>query len=111
TPEQVDNLLRHRLLRKPGGFEGVVVIPEVLDVEDPSFANRVDDRALQVHLAAKARAMEDHPHDHSITGVDEVADRFKASASQVSRSRSNWRMTASRPRMAPARANLRGSAR
>src|SRR5262245_51790256 len=67
---------RHRLLRKPGGFEGFVVIPEVLEVEDPSSADREDLRELHVRFGAKARAVPDLSHDHSFTGVDEVADRF-----------------------------------
>src|SRR5207248_3771022 len=35
-------LLRHRLLLQPHGFEGLRVVPDVLDYEEPAFAYRVE---------------------------------------------------------------------
>ena len=46
-------------------------------VEDPALAHREDERQLHVRLRAVACATPDVPHDDSVAGVDEVADRFR----------------------------------
>jgi hypothetical protein len=40
----LDVFLRHRLLLKPGGFEGLIVISEEIRFEDASFPDDVNDR-------------------------------------------------------------------
>ena len=40
APDKFDVLLRHRLLREPGGFEGAVLARKGLDPHDPSVAQR-----------------------------------------------------------------------
>src|ERR1051326_2560840 len=77
TLECLHVLLRHRLLRQTDRFEGLRVVPEELLVEDPALAHGEDDRQLHIRLRALACATVDMPHDHSVGGVDEVADRFQ----------------------------------
>ena len=52
------------------------MIPEELLVDDPALAHREDIRQLDVRLRALAYPTPDLPHDNSVAGVDEVADRF-----------------------------------
>jgi len=79
------------LLRQPHGFEGLRVIPEVLPVHDPALAHGNDLRHLQVSLRA---------HDNSV-GASMTLTVSTVTASQVSRSCSNQRMTASLPKYGP----------
>src|SRR4029078_7353271 len=64
------------LLRQPHGFEGPRMTYEVLLVEDPTVAYRVDDRKLQIYLGSSAYAPPGDSHDNSVAGVDELTDCF-----------------------------------
>jgi hypothetical protein len=64
------------LLRQAHGFESIRMITDVLLVEDLAFAHRVPNRELQIHLRPSTHAMPGDPHSNSVTGLNEVADRF-----------------------------------
>ena len=83
------------LRRQPQGFEGLRVVPEVLHAEQPATAHCEDARCLDVGPRAMTCATPDEPHDNPVVNIDEVADQFMSSASQVSRICSHWRITAS----------------
>src|SRR3954447_4933317 len=63
------------LLRQPHGFEGLGVIPEVLDHHDLALAKRLDVRDLDACVRATTDARPPVPRDHPITSVDQ-ADRL-----------------------------------
>src|SRR5207249_3487917 len=71
SADKVHVLLRHGLLRQPQGFEGLGVIPEELNAEDPALAYRENTRELHARLRALARATPDEPHENMVGGVDE----------------------------------------
>src|SRR5437899_11217108 len=63
------------LLRQPQGFEGLRVIPEVLDHDDLALAKRLDVRDVDACVRATTDARPPVPRDHPVTSVDQ-ADRL-----------------------------------
>src|SRR4029077_721732 len=55
-----------RLLRQPGGFEGFVVIPEVLGLADLAVTNGEDGRQFHIRLGSLPLGVPDPPEDNSI---------------------------------------------
>ena len=59
--DQLDVLLRHRLFRQPGGFEGFGLAIEVLHPDDLTGVESVDDGVVALDLDPAALALGDHP--------------------------------------------------
>jgi len=76
-PPHFDVVLRHRLLRQPGGFEGFLVVPEELKGHVFAVANRVEARQLDACLRPLALASPDKAHHDPVTNIDEVGDHFR----------------------------------
>ena len=100
------------LLRQARGCEGVSVIHEVLDAEDPAFPHGVDGGSLQCKSRAVACATPDEPRHDPVAGVDEVGGGFCGvgvpSLCGVARAGARPPLD---PRKAPTPANPPGSAR
>ena len=101
-PHDLHVLLRHRLLRQPQGFEGLRVIPEELLIDDLALAHRDRRPSTLCSTSGPWPA----PRQICLTATRSPASMkslisSKASASQVSRSCSHRRMTASRPTYGP----------
>jgi hypothetical protein len=70
----LDVLLRHRLLREPRGFKGPLFVVEVLEVRDPPAIEAGDDRELPAHL--ESASLPDVPDgaecQHTVTEVANI---------------------------------------
>src|SRR5512133_3106044 len=73
----LDVLLRHRLLRQPGGFEGFVSVGVFGDSTDPPLADGDHAEYLLRDRTAAALAANRHPHyrhDIVVSSVDHLID-------------------------------------
>src|SRR2546423_522410 len=74
--EGIDVLLRHRLLRQPGGFEGFLPVEVVVDPDDLSVAHGADLRELKLRHRPATRAptvLAGHG-DHPIPSLDHFSE-------------------------------------
>ena len=76
SPHNVHVRLRHRLPRQPQGFEGLLVLKEVLDEDDAAFAEGADFRGAELAFdaAVKPAHVPAHSNEDSIPEVHYLLD-------------------------------------
>ena len=88
-PHDLHVLLRHRLLREPEGFEGLLVIAEQLDSDDLVLADCVEARSSLFDSGPWPASCQMNLRDPSPTSMKSLISS-ELSTSQVSRSWSTW---------------------
>src|SRR5215210_1036740 len=77
TTDHLDVLLRHRLLRKPGGFEGLGSLHDAFDADHghPSKGPDLEVAQLAERVALATGPVLVNVNDHAVSSVDELVTR------------------------------------